>query len=167
MKNIITGLFAIMLIAGCKEADKAADAKAALQDTIDKANEIARKMNQANAAGLIPNADSANVTTVEWLDSQELDMGKITEGQDLEVAFRFKNTGNKPLLISNVTAQCGCTIPETPQEPFLPGESGTIKAKFSSAGRGGSLNTKEVYVDANLNPGRTVLVFKVEVLKKG
>lgn len=167
MKNILTGLFAIMIIAGCNQADKAADANAALQDSINKSNEIARKMNEANAHQVNPVVDSANLTTIEWLDSQELDMGKITEGQDLEVAFRFKNTGNKPLVISNVTAQCGCTIPETPKEPFLPGQTGTIKAKFSSAGRGGSLNTKEVYVDANLNPGRTVLVFKVEVLKKG
>ncbi len=166
MKNIFIGLFPLMMISGCNQADKAADANAALKDNIQKANEISNKMNHANADETTPVVDSANLTTIEWLDTQELNMGKMKEGMDLEVAFRFKNTGDKPLVISNVTAQCGCTIPETPKEPFLPGQTGTIKAKFNSAGRGGSVNTKEVYVDANLNPGRTVLVFKVEVLKK-
>lgn len=164
MKNIFTGLVALLIIAGCNTSDKTADRKTALQDSIDKANEISNKLNQGIVANAAP-ADSASLTTVEWLDGQELNMGKITEGQDLEVAYKFKNTGNKPLVISNVSAQCGCTIPETPKEPILPGQTGVIKAKFNSAGKMGT-NRKEVYVDANLSPMRTVLVFNVEVLKK-
>jgi len=166
MKNIITGLFAIMLIAGCKQADKAADAKAALQDTIDKANEIARKMNQANAAEAPYVVDSTNLTTIEWLDSKELNLGKITEGEKLSISFRFKNNGTKPLVISKAWASCGCTVPETPKEPFAPGQEGVIKAIFNSEGKGGFLNTKEVYVNANTSPVTNVLVFKVDVLKK-
>ena len=165
MKNIFTGLFALLIIAGCKQPDKAASANAALKDSIAKANELSNALNAAKKAGAIT-VDPNNVTEIEWLDTQELNMGKITEGQELEVAFRFKNTGNKPLVISTVTAQCGCTIPETPKEPFSPGQTGTIKAKFNSSGRGGSTNRKEVYVDANTNPVRTILVFNVEVLKK-
>lgn len=166
MKNIITGLFALMIIAGCKQADKAADAKAALQDSIDKANEISRKLNAANAAEANPAVDSANLTTIQWLDSQELDLGKITEGEKLSVAFRFKNTGTKPLVISKAWASCGCTVPETPKEPFAPGQEGVIKAIFDSEGKGGFLNTKEVYVNANTSPVTNVLVFKVDVQKK-
>ncbi len=110
--------------------------------------------------------DTINYTNVQWLDDTIQEMGKIIEGQELEVAFRFKNIGKNPLIVSNVSAQCGCTIPETPKEPIAPGKEGVIKAKFNSANRGGSLNSKEVYVDANTIPARRVLVFNVEVLKK-
>ena len=140
MKKILLLFLAGTSLLACKQADK--------------------KTASANTA------DPASLTTLEWLDTRELNMGKIVEGQELEVAFRFKNTGNKALIISNVSAQCGCTIPETPKEPFAPGQEGVIKAKFNSDNRGGSTNTKEVYVVANTDPGRTVLVFKVEVQKK-
>jgi len=95
--------------------------------------------------------DSANFTTIQWLDSTHRDLGKVTEGEQVEVTFRFKNTGDKPLVISSVTASCGCTIPETPKEPFAPGAEGLIKAKFNSSNRTGQ-NHKEVYVTANTSP---------------
>lgn len=110
--------------------------------------------------------DTTNYTSIQWLDDTIQEMGEIIEGQEVEVAFRFKNIGNYPLIISNVSAQCGCTIPETPTEPIAPGKEGKIKAKFNSDNRGGTLNSKEVYVDANTNPLRSVLVFNVSVLTK-
>jgi hypothetical protein len=106
--------------------------------------------------------DSTNVTTLQWLDTTFLDMGKVKEGTTVEVTFRFKNTGTKPLVITNVSASCGCTIPEKPEEPITPGEEGVIKAKFDSKGRPG-VNTKEVYVTANTQPASYNLSFKVEV----
>jgi hypothetical protein len=81
------------------------------------------------------------------------------------VSFRFKNTGNKPLIISRVWAQCGCTVAETPQKPYAPGETGVIKAAFNSTGKPG-LNSKEVYMSANTNPSTSTLVFRVEVKSK-
>ncbi len=108
-------------------------------------------------------ADVANYTTIEWLDSINQDLGKIKEGQVLEINYRFKNTGTKPLVIENVNATCGCTVPEKPEKPFAPGEEGVIKAKFDSKGRPGA-QTKTVTVLANTNPTREYyLNFKVEV----
>ena len=129
---------------------------------------IACKSNSTESATIVKEAtiDTTKYTSVEWLDDTIQEMGKIIEGQEVEVAFRFKNVGQYPLIVSNVSAQCGCTIPETPKEPIAPGEEGIIKAKFNSANRGGSLNSKEVYVDANTIPSRRVLVFNVEVLNK-
>ncbi len=109
--------------------------------------------------------DTANYTTLQWLDSTFLSMGTVNEGAQVEVSFRFKNTGNKPLVIANVTASCGCTIPETPQQPFAPGEEGVIKAKFDSKGRLGE-NRKHISVDANTTPSRAHdLEFTVDVKK--
>ena len=110
--------------------------------------------------------DSANFTTIQWLDSIHRDLGKVTEGDQVEVSFRFKNTGTKPLIITSVTASCGCTVPETPKEPFAPGAEGLIKAKFNSLNRTGQ-NHKEVYVTANTKPDNLQqLEFTIEVEKK-
>ncbi len=80
------------------------------------------------------------------------------------MTFRFKNTGNKSLVIENVTAQCGCTIPEKPEKPFAPGEEGVIKAKYNGSGHGEV--RKEVYVTANTSPDKAyTLTFHVELTK--
>ncbi|MEO8405457.1 MAG: DUF1573 domain-containing protein [Chitinophagaceae bacterium] len=109
--------------------------------------------------------DSANFTTIQWLDSTVLDLGKTKEGTVVDISYRFKNTGDKKLIIEDVRAGCGCTIPEKPEQPFAPGEQGVIRAKFNSAGKLGN-NDKYVTVVANTKPDKeTVLHFKVEVVK--
>ncbi|HVZ56251.1 MAG TPA: DUF1573 domain-containing protein [Chitinophagaceae bacterium] len=110
--------------------------------------------------------DSANFTTIQWLDSTYRDLGKVTDGDQVEVTYRFRNTGNKPLIIAQVSASCGCTIPETPQEPFAPGAEGLIKARFNSSGRVGT-NNKEIYVMANTTPSTlNQLEFTIQVQAK-
>jgi hypothetical protein len=108
--------------------------------------------------------DSANFTSIEWLDSTYKDLGKVKEGQQVEVSFRFKNSGTKNLVIDDVTASCGCTVPEKPQQPFAPGQEGMIKAKFDSKGKPVGEARKEVYVTANTNPSTVqTLTFRVEI----
>jgi len=92
--------------------------------------------------------DSTSFTTIEWLDSANKDFGKIPEGKKLDVAFRFKNTGDKPLIISKVEVSCGCTVAEQPTEPILPGSEGVIRATFNSEHHTG-VNNKTLYVSAN------------------
>jgi hypothetical protein len=88
----------------------------------------------------------------------------VKEGQVVEVSYRFKNTGDKNLIIQNVSASCGCTVPEKPEKPFAPGEEGTVRAKFDSKGRPHGEARKEVYVNANTKPEQQhVLTFKVEI----
>jgi hypothetical protein len=109
--------------------------------------------------------DSARYTTIEWLDSSR-DFGKIPEGQKLDVAFRFRNTGTTPLVIGQVRPSCGCTIAEQPQEPIAPGSEGQIKAVFNSEGRAG-INHKTLFVTANTRGKQDYsLQFVVQVEKK-
>ena len=111
-------------------------------------------------------ADSARYTTIEWLDSAKKDFGKIPEGQKLQVAFRFRNTGTMPLVIARVQPSCGCTIAEQPREPIAPGAEGLIKATFNSQGHAG-INHKTLFVTANTKgTQRYDLHFVVEVEKK-
>ncbi|MBS1599229.1 MAG: DUF1573 domain-containing protein [Bacteroidetes bacterium] len=120
-------------------------------------------------AGLNTNSaamDSSKFTTIEWLDSANKNFGKIGEGRKLDVTFRFKNTGDKPLIIQKVQPSCGCTVAEQPNEPVLPGEEGVIKASFNSEGRIG-INHKTLYVTANTKKTQShELHFEVEVEKK-
>ena len=110
--------------------------------------------------------DSSKPTTLQWIDSANKHFGKIPEGQKLEVSFRFKNTGNNPLIIQRVQPSCGCTVAEQPNEPIPPGEEGTIKAVFNSEGRVGT-NHKTLFVYANTKGStNNELHFEVEVEKK-
>jgi Protein of unknown function (DUF1573) len=109
--------------------------------------------------------DTAGFTTMQWIDSVK-DYGKITEGQKLEVLFRFKNTGNKPLVIESVHPSCGCTVADPPKEPIAPGAEGEIKGSFDSNGKSGQQH-KTIAVMANTKGTEShELTFTVEVLKK-
>jgi hypothetical protein len=107
--------------------------------------------------------DPANVTQVQWLDTVR-DLGTVTEGQRPEVSFKFKNIGNKPLVIERVQTSCGCTVANPPKEAIAPGEEGEIKGVFDSNGRVGP-NHKTMTVYANTGQPRD-LVFNVVVVKK-
>ncbi len=153
MKKTLFILFAALGLMACTSTDKkSAESENKSDSTL-----------QAEKAKMM--SDTANYTSLQWLDSTFLSMGTVKEGAQVEVSFRFKNTGNKPLVIASVTAGCGCTIPETPQQPFAPGEEGVIKATFDSKGRLGE-NRKNITVDANTATSRThTLEFTVNVTK--
>ena len=109
--------------------------------------------------------DPASLTNIKWLDSVK-NVGSVLEGQQVEVLFRFVNTGSKPLVIADAKPSCGCTVPEKPEDPIMPGEEGKIKAVFNSQGRTGS-NHKTITVSANTAPSAThLLEFNVTVLGK-
>ncbi len=147
MKKIF---FAFVILSGliaCKSNDKKAVAAPLTQEE------------KAKAAN-----DTANFTTIQWLDSTSTNLGKLKKDNSVEITYRFKNTGTKNLIIESVTAQCGCTIPEKPEQAFAPGEEGIIKAKFNGSGSG--VITKQVYVTANTNPTKShTLTFSGEIIE--
>lgn len=69
------------------------------------------------------------------LETNSHDFGNITQGDVVERVFKFKNTGNQPLIITNIQTSCGCTTPVWPRDPIMPGGSGEIKVGFNSAGK--------------------------------
>jgi hypothetical protein len=80
-------------------------------------------------------------------DKTTHDYGTVTKGGDGACEFKFKNTGVEPLILSNVTSSCGCTVPEWPREPILKGKSNVIKVKYDT-NRVGPIN-KTVTVVSN------------------
>jgi len=128
---------AVLVFASCGNADSPADIEAARE------------------------AGSKQVTTVQWIDSVR-NYGKIIEGQKLAVSFRFKNTGNKPLVIESVHPACGCTVADYPKQPLKPGEEGEITGEFNSEGREGRQH-KEIAVTTNTPAHTQNLIFEVDV----
>lgn len=61
-----------------------------------------------------------------------IDYGTIEKGADGVRVFEFTNTGNAPLIISNVKSTCGCTVPKKPEGPIMPGETGEIQVKYDT-----------------------------------
>lgn len=61
-----------------------------------------------------------------------IDYGTIEKGSNGLRIFKFKNTGNAPLVVSSVKSSCGCTVPKKPEAPILPGESGEIEVKYDT-----------------------------------
>ena len=103
-------------------------------------------------------------TTVQVIDSM-YDFGKVNEGELVQYNFRFRNTGKNPLVISNVSASCGCTVPEKPEKPIQPGEIGFIKVTFNSERRPGEVN-KSITISSNADPEFYELYLKGTVIGK-
>lgn len=64
--------------------------------------------------------------------TKTIDYGTIEKGADGVRTFEFTNTGNEPLIISDVKSTCGCTVPKKPKGPILPGETGEIEVKYDT-----------------------------------
>lgn len=79
------------------------------------------------------------------------DFGEVIQGEKVEYDFKFTNTGDRDLLITDATSSCGCTVPDWPREPIKPGKSSYMKVIFNSAGKEG-YTEKQIVVRANTNP---------------
>jgi hypothetical protein len=109
-----------------------------------------------NAVITNPNAAVIN------FDTDVVDYGTIEQGADGMREFKFKNTGKEPLIISNATGSCGCTVPTWPKEPIKPGESSSIKVKYDTK-RLGAIN-KSVTITSNATEATKVLRIKGNVI---
>ena len=108
-----------------------------------------------------PAVPAGPTTTLEFEEST-FDFGVVDEGEKVSHIYKFRNTGNEPLVISDAKGSCGCTVPSKPTAPIAPGETGEITVEFNSKGKKGKRNQK-VTVTANTNPPQTVISLTGEV----
>lgn len=97
-------------------------------------------------------AQTANGPEITF-DKEVHDYGTIKQGANGECEFKFTNTGNADLIISDAKGSCGCTVPEWPKTPIKPGESAVIKVKYDTK-RVGPIN-KTVTVTTNATENAT------------
>ena len=89
---------------------------------------------------------------VMTFDRKIYDFGTIEDGVPQETIFSYTNTGDAPLVISEIKSTCGCTVPQDwSRAPLLPGESSQFTVKFN--GKGANKTTKTVTINANTQNG--------------
>ena len=86
------------------------------------------------------------------------DYGTIQQYGNGVYEFKFKNTGNEPLTISNAKGSCGCTVPEWPREPIAPGEEGAIKVKYDTKRVGPFGKSVTLQSNATNDPTKTIRI---------
>lgn len=96
-------------------------------------------------------------------ESETIDYGTIAHNADGKREFVFVNNGNKPLIITNATGSCGCTVPTSPKEPIQPGAKGVIGVKYATDRVGPFTKTVTVTSNAEGMPTK-VLTIKGTVL---
>lgn len=107
---------------------------------------------------------NAALGKIEYVET-EYDFGTITEGEVVDHVFKFKNTGDAPVILSQVSASCGCTTPDYTKEPVLPGQEGEIKVSFNSLGQVG-VQQKIVSIMSNAENRVSTVQIKGTVEKK-
>jgi hypothetical protein len=85
------------------------------------------------------NAQESGATII--FKEKSINFGDITQGDKVSHIFSFTNSGNAPLIISNVAVTCGCTATNWPKEPIAPGKTSEISVSFNSAGKMGAQNS--------------------------
>jgi hypothetical protein len=96
-------------------------------------------------------------------ETERHDFGKISQGERVSYAFRFKNVGGSDLIISEAHGSCGCTVPDYPRKPIAPGEEGVVNVEFNSEGKSGETE-KTVTLTTNCEPSTQVIYIQANVL---
>ncbi|RZL50854.1 MAG: DUF1573 domain-containing protein [Pedobacter sp.] len=144
MKKVLVFAIAVLSFTACRQ---------------DKSETIEAKAEKASPSVLSDDAPKVKFEKLIY------DFGTIEQGEKVHFDFKFTNTGKTPLIITDATATCGCTVPEFPKTPVKPGESGTIKVVFDSSGKMG-MQDKQVTLVSNANPEPEKLHLVGEVKEK-
>jgi len=105
-----------------------------------------------NAQGVAPTTtpapNPAKMAAISFVDKEnKYEFGAVPQGTPVTHVFNFKNTGKEPLVLSAVNTTCGCTVPEWPRDPILPGASAAVKVTYNAANAGDF--TKVITVQSN------------------
>lgn len=149
MKKVLLTLSAVVVLAfvSCKE-------------------KASSKIDSANVAVAAERDEAAKQIPVMSFEKSEHDFGTIEQGTPQETVFKFTNTGDGPLIITDATSSCGCTVPTYPKNtPVAPGETGEMVVKFNGSGQ--NQVTKTITVKANTAKGSEILRIKAFVNPKG
>ena len=115
---------------------------------------------QAQESGETKTADGPMMT----FETMIVEYGTIEQGSEPLRVASFTNTGTEPLVISNARGSCGCTVPDWPKEPIMPGETSQIEIRYDTK-RVGPIN-KTVKITTNDAVGTHVLQVKGLINKK-
>ncbi len=111
---------------------------------------------------------SANAQAEIKFDKLTYDFGTFSEKEPVQkTTFNFTNIGDKPLIINQAIASCGCTIPSYTQQPIMPGKKGTISITYNGKGKfpghfkktitirtNGKVEMTRLYIEGTMNEAK-------------
>ena len=126
-------------------------------------NQISTDMIHVPATASTQQSKQQSFPHIQFTDTM-IDLGNLVEGQSARAVYAFKNTGNAPLVIADVSTSCGCTVArDWPRDPIERGDERFIEVTFDSRKRVGN-NEKSVFVVTNATPSTTELTLKAWVI---
>jgi len=90
-------------------------------------------------------------------EEKEIDLGKVVINKEVNCIFEFENTGKESLIITRVSASCGCTTPEWTKAPIKKGKKGSLKVVFKSSKKGVTSKSITVYSTAENSPVKLII----------
>ncbi|WP_083261184.1 DUF1573 domain-containing protein [Crocinitomix algicola] len=166
MKKVV-GSFIMLALFACgndsnKEVNEGTSSIVALESS--ESGTSPNEMVSGSTKNNSPADNKLEATTIEYMQEKH-NFGNVRYPSENLHTFRFKNTGNAPLVIESAKASCGCTVPNKPEEPIMPGEFGEMDVIFRpKEGQAGQVVTKRVTVTANTEPKQTYLEIEANVL---
>jgi hypothetical protein len=118
-------------------------------------------VNNPHSANGLDTATYNAKPTMDFKDTLH-DFENVQQGEVVQYEFEFTNNGKSPLIISSATGSCGCTVADYAHDPILPGQSATMKAVFSSAGKTGH-QEKSISIITNAKRPVYMLYIKADV----
>lgn len=104
-------------------------------------------------------ADSPKVEGAGMVfETETLDYGTIAHNADGKREFVLTNNGTKPLIITNATGSCGCTVPTYPKEPIAPGAKAVIGVKYATDRVGAFTKTVTLTSNAEGQASKTLTI---------
>lgn len=116
---------------------------------------------------LATQAQKQSGAQLTW-DNSNHNFGEVVLGDKVEHVYKFTNTGNEPLIITNVQPSCGCTLPKSwPRDPIMPGDKGELVIAFNSAAKPlGKLERTTAIISNAVNEGANQIKFSAIIIEK-
>ena len=158
-KYFLFYFFFFLLFTAC-ESEQTQGSEKVIEEI--KSNDVADFVRMPISAN--EEVDKDKVAKMEF-DEMVYDFGSVKQGTKVSHTYKFTNTGQVPLIITDARSTCGCTVPTYPKTPIEPGKGGEIKVVFDTSNFS-ERQGKPITIIANTYPNKTKLMIKGDIIKK-
>lgn len=167
IKKIAT-LVVLGLLVSCESNEeivaKSGDVRSALSSGSKSDKELKDELKEYTEKENLRISELEAKSTTLKFDKLTHDYGDVLPDSDNNTVFLVTNTGDKPLILEDVSASCGCTMPRKPEKPILPGESDVIEVTFHP--KPGQVNEIKKSITVTANTMKKVHMLEIRAFVK-
>lgn len=169
MKKLFIPLFSVAVLLSCgEETEKISAQKGEPISNVSADADLTpaqiKKMEEEYKRNIKAQKELEESLTTLSFDKPVHDFGEVMAETDNFVEVTVTNTGKRPLIISDVAASCGCTMPKKPEAPIAPGKTDIIEVKFHS--KPGQLGEVSKTVTVTANTKEVTQTFEIRAFVK-